>query len=452
VAISGVPYLTRRGEVYWFRMAVPRGLRNRFGGLEIKGTLKTVDRSVAKLRCRLLTNLIETLIGVVIKDPTMARSVVHTLIRRCFQRCLFDLQVQSTALKRMGASGVDAAERKLADARASEGLDWGSILGSMEIDVDAECIGFRPTPADQAQLTDGLHRARIEAARILLAQVKGEYDRALALDPLFSGIDIFRQTRDTLEALPKANSPANDISVSEASVRYCALKSASAWSAKTLSENERVLALFQQLLGQDRPLKSIVTADVRDFRDTLLKLPANYMKLKSYAGMRLADVIASAGNQPVLATRTARKYLHNLRAFVKWSSEEGYIDSIPGPGIQIEGLTAAQMRDARHPFSDESLQKLFASPQYKGHRNEATRSKPGQLIIRDGKFWIPLIGLFTGMRLGEIVQLLASDIRTEDGVPFFDVTIHEGEEKQLKTDASRRGPPPEKWSALNSVF
>jgi len=311
----------------------------------------------------------------------------------------------------------------------------------MEIDVDAEAIGFQPTPAEQTQLHEGLHRAQIEAARILVAQVKGEYDKAVALDPLFSDIDIFGQSRATLEPLPNAGIQTDTINVSEAATRYCALKAVNAWSAKTLSENERVLSLFQQSLGSDRTLKSVSTADVRNFRNTLRKLPSNYVKMKGHAGKSLADVIASADGQPVLATRTARKYLHNLRAFLRWTNEEGYLDSIPGLGIKIEGLSASQARDARHSYSDESLQKLFTSPQYLGHRSNTTRAKPGNMLIKDGKFWVPLIGLFAGMRMGEIVQLLVADIRTEDGVPFFDITIREGEDKQLKTDASRRKVP-----------
>lgn len=60
-------------------------------------------------------------------------------------------------------------------------------------------------------------------------------------------------------------------------------------------------------------------------------------------------------------------------------------------------------------------------------------------MTRDGKFWVPLIALYSGLRLGEIVQLLAADLREEQGVWFFDVT--KGEDKSLKTANSERRVP-----------
>jgi integrase len=98
-------------------------------------------------------------------------------------------------------------------------------------------------------------------------------------------------------------------------------------------------------------------------------------------------------------------------------------------------------KDARYPFTPEQLQKLFSSPLYVGHLSDASRYKPGPLVIKDGKYWIPLIGLFTGMRLGEIVQLLNSDLKVEKDIHYFDVNRSEGDDKKLKTDSSERRIP-----------
>jgi integrase len=67
-------------------------------------------------------------------------------------------------------------------------------------------------------------------------------------------------------------------------------------------------------------------------------------------------------------------------------------------------------------------------------------------------YWVPLIALFSGMRLREIIQMQVADIKTQDGVDYFDVTAigqgmdgdEEGgasEEKSLKTASSRRRIP-----------
>ena len=70
---------------------------------------------------------------------------------------------------------------------------------------------------------------------------------------------------------------------------------------------------------------------------------------------------------------------------------------------------------------------------------------PGDLRLKDGRYWVPVIALYAGMRSGEIIQLLKSDIRTEDGVTYFDISKWEEEEaeeiKNLKTGSSYRRVP-----------
>lgn len=55
-------------------------------------------------------------------------------------------------------------------------------------------------------------------------------------------------------------------------------------------------------------------------------------------------------------------------------------------------------------------------------------------------FWVPLIGLFTGARSGEIIQLRVEDVREEHGVPHFDIN-DDGADKRLKTAHSKRTTP-----------
>lgn len=54
-------YLVKRGEIYYFRMAIPTDLRSRFGSVEVKTSLKTDDWRLARLRCRYLSNRFERL-------------------------------------------------------------------------------------------------------------------------------------------------------------------------------------------------------------------------------------------------------------------------------------------------------------------------------------------------------------------------------------------------------
>src|SRR5665213_3176731 len=83
--------------------------------------------------------------------------------------------------------------------------------------------------------------------------------------------------------------------------------------------------------------------------------------------------------------------------------------------------------------------KIIKSPLYIGHKSADCRYKPGTLVVRDGYFWVPLIALHSGMRLGEILQLMKSDVKEENGIWYFDV--NKGEGKSLKTASSKRRVP-----------
>jgi integrase len=79
----------------------------------------------------------------------------------------------------------------------------------------------------------------------------------------------------------------------------------------------------------------------------------------------------------------------------------------------------------RDVFDAEDLRKLFQSREYL----EDTHGMPY-------RFWMPVLGLFTGCRLEELAQLHLADLREEDGVLVIDIN-NEGE-KSVKTKAALR--------------
>lgn len=84
---------------------------------------------------------------------------------------------------------------------------------------------------------------------------------------------------------------------------------------------------------------------------------------------------------------------------------------------------------------------IFTTPVYTGRVSEARAGTAGEHVFKDGKFWVPLIGLFSGMRLGEIVQLHRSDLLCVDGVWVFDINRAEDAKKKVKTETSLRQVP-----------
>lgn len=85
---------------------------------------------------------------------------------------------------------------------------------------------------------------------------------------------------------------------------------------------------------------------------------------------------------------------------------------------------------------------MFNAPLYTGCINdEHGFNTPGPNQIRSGRFWVPLLGLFTGARLGELCQLRVADIiHSERETPF--IRIHgEGAGMSVKNENSWRSFP-----------
>lgn len=100
---------------------------------------------------------------------------------------------------------------------------------------------------------------------------------------------------------------------------------------------------------------------------------------------------------------------------------------------------AKRARDQRQMWTSENLQALFKTPIWAGCQSESRRSKPGSHVIRDEKFWLPLIAVFSGMRQEEICQLRLDDVRQAEGIWVFD--LREGDGRQLKNGNAVRKVP-----------
>jgi len=128
---------------------------------------------------------------------------------------------------------------------------------------------------------------------------------------------------------------------------------------------------------------------------------------------------------------------------MNWAVAEELIDRNPARGLRLPDDVSK--RDKRHPFSAHQLSLIFHAPLYTGCVDgEPGYAKVGSDRPQCARYWVPLIGLHTGMRLNEICQLDVTDIRLVDGVPCFCVTPSSqvgSNDKSLKTSGSERVIP-----------
>ncbi|MDB6146423.1 MAG: hypothetical protein JWO45_87 [Spartobacteria bacterium] len=373
--------------------------------------------------------------------PQMIEEPVRTYLQNCLNRSLEHTQLLPTDPFSEVEKEIAYLHRSVTEMRAE--LSRQSFRQSVVSDA-TELLKQIPTsnaPTDPEALQlacNAILRAKIENARILAGQLAGNYEDSSPRDPLFAGVKATGMPPLPGEVVPQK---IKQLTLSEATEVYCSFKSKHDWVAKTEADTRRVMNFSQRAIGPDKPLRQLDVNDIKAVRDLIASLPPHYVKYRKNDTLSLDAVISSNGNGPTLSVKTQDKYFGLFKAFLRWAVDENHLDKHPGGNIKVAGVGKLSARDRRLPYSPSQLQVIVSSPLFVGHISEATRHRPGALVVRDGKFWTPLIALYSGMRMGEIVQLLTADVKQEVGVWYFDVTKSEGDGKNVKTESSFRRVP-----------
>jgi integrase len=140
------------------------------------------------------------------------------------------------------------------------------------------------------------------------------------------------------------------------------------------------------------------------------------MKMAANKGVSVKEAIAANASGVSLEVKTQDKYFTMFKQILIWATNEGYLDNVPGGNVKVAGVKKIIPGEQRDPYAPKQLVQIFNSPIYTGRKSQGCRHKPGSHLIRDGYFWVPIIALFSGMRLGEILQLLKSDVKEESGI------------------------------------
>jgi integrase len=436
-------HVVKRGSQFYFRIAVPSPLTKIVGKREIKASLRTSDAMSAKMRGRVLSNGLELLFREMRSMANVSNDVILNRAKDYFKTQLskylelalllptdplIDLDFEITGTKQLTTELRE--ELKKQHFSLSVQSDARALLNPTNPDIQIK-------PSDAFRFAcNAVLRAKIESTRILAAQLAGEYHEAASKDPWFAGMAAV-----DLPPIPGDETTASPTCPTFGSVakQFYAYKSKNDWAAKTAADVKRVIALATELIGADKSMASLGIDDVKSVRDALASVPPNYMKMAASKGISVKEAVHANLSGASLSVKTQDKYFTMFRQILIWASNEGYLDKVPGPNVKVAGVKKLAAGEHRDPYSRKQLVSIFKSPLYTGHKSEAIRHKPGQFTIRDGYFWVPLIALYSGMRMGEILQLLKTDVKLQSGIWHFDVSA--GEEKSLKTSSSKRRVP-----------
>ncbi|WP_036165116.1 site-specific integrase [Massilia sp. 9096] len=202
---------------------------------------------------------------------------------------------------------------------------------------------------------------------------------------------------------------------------------------KTLESYRAAIALFVDIVG-DKPLSTLAVTDQNRFEDTISEIPTNRTKIAAARGLSIDDMVSL--DVAKLSAQSAKNTAQRTNNFLKWAfRREG-----SKPPFELMGnvrITARSRKVQRRAFTDDELRTLFSPTTYAQGRQQSPYM-----------YWLPLIGLHSGMRINEIAQLALADVGARDGIACFHVTDNgDGDEtdgrreKRVKTDAGRRIVP-----------
>lgn len=131
-------------------------------------------------------------------------------------------------------------------------------------------------------------------------------------------------------------------------------------------------------------------------------------------------------------SKTARDRLTGIKSLLKYAFRDlQWTTRHEWEGLDIKARTT----NKRRAITADEMSKLFGTPIHTQYAIP-TATQAG----RDAAYWIPLIGAFTGARLGEVCQLLTTDVQTVDGIPAL-VLTDDGEDQTIKSEAGHRTIP-----------
>lgn len=244
---------------------------------------------------------------------------------------------------------------------------------------------------------------------------------------------------------PKATTP-----LSQAVEEYCRVRlPQSISSPKEVVRIRNGLLLLGELMG-DLQIGQVSPDTLRSFRDTHLALmPAkeNQVRLKFGTTSMSESIRAIEGTGwPRMSASERDLRMQWLYRMFYWFHAQKWIPDDPCTGLRgesvltkVERKQAAVARKDRTEFTQEELARIFGAAVYKVDSWKATQAGTFR-TFQPFHYWLPLLGLFTGARIGELCQLYLEDVRCENGVWFIDIN-ERSVDKSLKNEWSARKVP-----------
>ncbi len=387
-------YLWKRGDVYWFRRAIPLDFRARVGSNDAAVSLRTGDRRQARKRAMRLAVVMDEWSEAVRKaqedDPEQPD---RALLLRMLDE----------------AMALAANERKAGELGRQADAMWTAIN---EYKAQSEL------------------RKRLPGINVRLREIKDRVD-ALKTAGKAPASAIADLRADLMNEIAKVRDDVQNVHKNQWSADLLSTKVDDyvAAKAKELGNNSKHASTlrpriknFIETIG-DKPLRDYTRQDFARYRDILDRTPLRaFDKFKTHDLAEAADKNEKRRQPfPVLNDKSVDDdYLTPIKGLFTYCVHNLWIPATPAVGI-----VSSRTRESRRTERPDEGRRAFKADQINTYFRYITRKR--SRATED--YWLPVLALYTGARLNELCQIEPRRIIMHNGRWHIDLlTIYDRDE------------------------
>ena len=450
-------YIFQNNTRLYFRQSIPPDLRPIFKKTEIRISLRTPDKRLAKRKAAVLSSHIWDIMTARRKGDKrmteLSTEQIYQLVKTWVDKELADDEA-GRALSVVNGKTTISNEEMIGyanemhstiqsdcrEALATENYSYGSP-GAESIIEDND-LSISPDSQEYKALCREVIKAQYELCNVMKQRNSGKYPEtytSTAVNPV-----LYNQNVKQSNVQKKQQNK-----FSTAFQEYVAEKKLKGnWTPKTVLDATAKVNIFIEIIG-DIKLCDITQEKMKEAERLILKYPSSRTKKKQYKDIPYSQLKKmDIPETDRFSHKSIENYMIQVNGFLKWlkpmyEMPEWLPVIMSAPKADVTQDTTA----SKDIWTTEELRKIFNDPAYiQGEKTTSTSNTRKKYT--GAIFWLPLMALYSGARPEELCGLYLSDFKVIDEVKCYQLTpCIEDEEgnlvkaKRIKNTASRRIVP-----------